>query len=192
MKNETEATTENLEPQKPSRKLKREQRKQAASNGEEARSLASGSLVILLVLIAVSIFSLSTYTKSSKNIEVLGPPGISINVDLSSPVFQDAYNSSSTPEFCNSPKPYQGISGSTLFLFQPDSNAKPLGSIKLGDAVEYNYLSCKFKAFLPLDDSFTGGNVSIYLRFPFGDSETFTLDVGEQRPFKIDLKLNLD
>lgn len=158
-------------------------------NNSDAKSLSSGAFIILIIMFAVSIFSLSLTTKSSKNIEVLGPQGITINVDLSSPVFREAYTTSSTPEYCNNPSPYKGISNSLLFI--ADGNSQALGSIRLGNAVKYNYISCKFKAFLPLDESFSGGKVSVYVKFPFGESDKFTVDVGNQRPYKIDLKLNL-
>jgi hypothetical protein len=168
---------------------KKEKRPKVSSNNSEAKSLTSGAFIILIVMIAVSVLSLSLTTKSSKNIEVLGPQGITINVDLSSPVFREAYTTSSTPQYCNNPSPYKGISNSLLFI--SDANSQSLGSIKLGDAVKYNYISCKFKAFLPLEDSFSGGKVSVYVKFAFGESEKFTVDVGSQRPYKIDLKLNL-
>ena len=170
------------------RKEKREARK-SRGNSSEAKSLTSGAFIVLIIMIAVSIFSLSLTTNSSKNIEVLGPQGITINVDLSSPVFREAYTTSSTPQYCNNPAPYKGISNSLLFI--SDGKSQSLGSVKLGDAVKYNYISCKFKAFLPLDDSFGGGKVSVFVKFPFGESEKFTVEVGNQRPYKIDLKLNL-
>jgi hypothetical protein len=172
----------------PTRKEKREARK-ALGNSSEAKSLTTGAFIVLIIMIAVSILSLSLTTNSSKNIEVLGPQGITINVDLSSPVFREAYTTSSTPQYCNNPSPYKGISNSLLFI--SDGKSQPLGSVKLGDAVKYNYISCKFKAFLPLDDSFSGGKVSVFVKFPFGESEKFTVEVGNQRPYKIDLKLNL-
>lgn len=168
---------------------KKEKRPKVSNSNSEAKSLTSGAFIILIVMIAVSILSLSLTTKSSKNIEVLGPQGITINVDLSSPVFREAYTTSSTPQYCNNPSPYKAISSSLLFI--ADGNSQSLGSIKLGDAVKYNYISCKFKAFLPLEESFSGGKVSVYVKFPFGESEKFTVDVGSQRPYKIDLKLNL-
>lgn len=170
------------------RKEKREARK-AVNNNSEAKSLSSGAFIVLVIMVAVSIVSLGLTTNSSKNIEVLGPQGITINVDLSSPVFREAYTTSSTPQYCNNPGPYKGISNSLLFVSGAES--QPLGSIKLGDAVKYNYTGCKFKAFLPLDESFSGGKVSIFVKFPFGESDKFTVDVGNQRPYKIDLKLNL-
>ncbi len=170
------------------RKQKREARK-ALSTTSEAKSLTSGAFIVLIIMIAVSVISLSLTTNSSKNIEVLGPQGITINVDLSSPVFREAYTTSSTPQYCNNPSPYKGISNSLLFV--SDAKSESLGSVKLGDAVKYNYIGCKFKAFLPLNDSFSGGKVSVYVKFPFGESDKFTVDVGNQRPYKIDLKLNL-
>jgi hypothetical protein len=170
------------------RKQKREARK-ALSTTSEAKSLTSGAFIVLIIMIAVSVISLSLTTNSSKNIEVLGPQGITINVDLSSPVFREAYTTSSTPQYCNNPSPYKGISNSLLFV--SGAKSESLGSVKLGDAVKYNYIGCKFKAFLPLDDSFSGGKVSVYVKFPFGESDKFTVDVGNQRPYKIDLKLNL-
>ena len=168
---------------------KKEKSRKVSSNSSEAKSLTSGAFIILIVMIAVSVLSLTLTTKSSKNIEVIGPQGITINVDLSSPVFREAYTTSSTPQYCNNPSPYKGISDSLIFI--SDGKSQSLGSIKLGDAVKYNYISCKFKAFLPLEDSFSGGKVSVYVKFPFGESEKFTVDVGSQRPYKIDLKLNL-
>lgn len=174
-------TTETREEKRKSRK--------ALINSSEAKSLTTGAFIVLLIMAAVSIFSLSLTTNSSKNIEVLGPQGITINVDLSSSVFRDAYTTSSTPQYCNDPSPYKGISTSLLFV--SDNQSQPLGSVKLGEAVKYNYIGCKFKAFLPLDESFNGGKVSVYVKFPFGESEKFTVDVGNQRPYKIDLKLNL-
>jgi hypothetical protein len=170
------------------RKQKREARK-ALSNSSEAKSLTSGAFIVLIIMIAVSVISLSLTTNSSKNIEVLGPQGITVNVDLSSPVFREAYTTSATPQYCNNPSPYTGISNSLLFV--SDAQSQSLGSVKLGDAVKYNYIGCKFKAFLPLDESFSGGKVSVYVKFPFGESNKFTVDVGNQRPYKIDLKLNL-
>jgi len=170
------------------RKEKREARK-ALGNSSEAKSLTTGAFIVLIIMIAVSILSLSLTTNSSKNIEVLGPQGITVNVDLSSPVFREADTTSSTPQYCTTPTPYKGISNSLLFI--SDEKSQPLGSVKLGDAVKYNYISCKFKAFLPLDESFSGGKVSVFVKFPFGESEKFTVEVGNQRPFKIDLKLNL-
>ena len=174
--------------QTESREEKREARK-ALKVGTEAKSLTSGAFIVLVIMIAVSIISLGLTTKSSKNIEVLGPQGITINVDLSSSVFREAYTTSSTPQYCNNPGLYKGISDSLIFI--SDGNSQPLGSVKLGDAVKYNYISCKFKAFLPLDDTFAGGKVSVFVKFPFGESEKFTVEVGNQRPYKIDLKLNL-
>ena len=168
---------------------KKEKSRKVSGNSSEAKSLTSGAFIILIVMIAVSVLSLTLTTKSSKNIEVIGPQGITINVDLSSPVFREAYTTSSTPQYCNNPSPYKGISDSLIFI--SDGKSQSLGSIKLGDAVKYNYISCKFKAFLPLEDSFGGGKVSVYVKFPFGESEKFTVDVGSQRPYKIDLKLNL-
>jgi len=170
------------------RKEKRAARK-ALDNNSEAKSLTSGAFIILIVMIAVSIFSISLTTNSTKNIEVLGPQGITVNLDLSSPVFREAYTTSSTPQYCNNPGPYKGISDSLIFI--SDGKSQPLGSVKLGDAVKYNYISCKFKAFLPLGDTFAGGKVSVFVKFPFGESEKFTVEVGNQRPYKIDLKLNL-
>ena len=162
---------------------------QTPSSDTNSSSLASGAFIVLIVLIVVTAFSLTLTTKSSQDIEVVGPTGITVNVDLTSSVFREAYNNSSTPEYCNSPKQYKGISSSSLFL--SDGNSKSLGTVKLGDAIGFNYTSCKFRAFLPLNDSFAGGKVSVYVKFPFGESETFLLDIGNQKPFKIDLRLNL-
>ncbi len=170
------------------RKKKRDPRK-GLNESSDAKSLTTGAFIVLVILVGVSILSLGLTTKSSKNIEVLGPQGITINVDLSSSVFREAYTTSSTPQYCNNPSPYKGISDSLLFV--SDAQSKTLGSVKLGDAIKYNYIGCKFKAFLPLDDSFGGGKVSVFVRFPFGESDKFTVDVGNQRPYKIDLKLNL-
>lgn len=171
-----------------SREEKREARK-ALKVGNEAKSLTSGAFIVLVIMIAVSIISLGLTTKSSKNIEVLGPQGITINVDLSSSVFREAYTTSSTPQYCNNPSQFRGISNSLLFI--SDAQSQPLGSVKLGGAIQYNYIGCKFKAFLPLDETFTGGKVSVFVKFPFGESDKFTVDIGNQRPYKIDLKLNL-
>ncbi len=170
------------------RKKKRDPRK-GLNESSDAKSLTTGAFIVLVILVGVSILSLGLTTKSSKNIEVLGPQGITINVDLSSSVFREAYTTSSTPQYCNNPSPYKGISDSLLFV--SDAQSRTLGSVKLGDAIKYNYIGCKFKAFLPLDDSFSGGKVSVFVRFPFGESDKFTVDVGNQRPYKIDLKLNL-
>lgn len=170
------------------RKKKRDPRK-GLNESSDAKSLTTGAFIVLVILVGVSILSLGLTIKSSKNIEVLGPQGITINVDLSSSVFREAYTTSSTPQYCNNPSPYKGISDSLLFV--SDAQSKTLGSVKLGDAIKYNYIGCKFKAFLPLDDSFSGGKVSVFVRFPFGESDKFTVDVGNQRPYKIDLKLNL-
>lgn len=170
------------------RKKKRDPRK-GLNESSDVKSLTTGAFIVLVILVGVSILSLGLTTKSSKNIEVLGPQGITINVDLSSSVFREAYTTSSTPQYCNNPSPYKGISDSLLFV--SDAQSRTLGSVKLGDAIKYNYIGCKFKAFLPLDDSFSGGKVSVFVRFPFGESDKFTVDVGNQRPYKIDLKLNL-
>jgi hypothetical protein len=156
---------------------------------ENKGSFAPLAFVLAIVLVVTTIFSFLLPTKTTKNINVVGPLGITLTVDLSSSAFRDSYRSGATADYCNNPKEYPGISGSTAFFV--DSTGKNLGSIKLGDATSYSYVSCKFRTFLPLEDNFNGGTVSVYVKFPFGESETFKVDVGSELPYKIALNLNL-
>ena len=156
---------------------------------ENKGSFAPLAFVLALVLAITTIFSFLLPTKTTKNINVVGPLGITLTVDLSSSAFRDSYRSGASADYCNNPKEYPGISGSTAFFV--DSTGKKLGSTKLGDATSYSYVSCKFRTFLPLEGNFNGGTVSVYVKFTFGESETFKVDVGSELPYKIALNLNL-
>ena len=154
-----------------------------------SKSLAPGAFIILIILVFVSAISVLQYTKASNDIEIIGPAGLTITVEISSPIFKDAYTTSASPDYCNDPKEFPEISTATLYA--SDAQGASLGSVKLGNAIGYNALNCQFRAFLPLNNELKSGQISIYVKFRFGESESFAIDVGKQPPYKIDLKLNL-
>lgn len=152
--------------------------------------ITPGIFITILVLLASIIFSFTFSTKSSNNIQVVGPMGVIVNLEITSMVFSNAYTISSSADYCNNTKEFPGISAAKVQI--NDSTGHLIGSATVGDAVLYSYALCQFKAFVPLSETFKGGMVSVFVTFPFGQSETFNLDVGDVQPYKIDLKLNLN
>ena len=180
---------------KAGRKLDDSAPEQNVTIHKEGRSTKDVNVQILFIFLLVSFFTtvylLAFSNRLTSNIQVASNKLIQIQVEITSDRYRAAYTDGNKEvQDCSSEATYSGISNSTVHVNQ--SNGKPLGETELGAATAFNYTKCTFKTSLGLESDFSGGEVMVYVKFPFAKSEVFEVDLGTEPPYKIDLEFNLD
>lgn len=147
--------------------------------------------IFLLVSVVTTLYLLTLSNKLTTNIQVAGQNLIQVQIEITSDRYRESYaKGNKDVRDCGSEATYADMSNSTVFLNQ--SNGKYLGETKLGTAIAFNYSKCTFKTSLPIKTDFEGGEVQVYVKFPFSQSEVFVVDLGSKPPYQIDLEFNLD
>jgi len=147
---------------------------------------------ILLVVSAITTLYLITFSnRLVTNIQTAQGNIIRFQVEITSEKYRESYaDGKASPEYCDDISTYPGISNSTIFLI--NSNGTRLGESKLSNATSFNYSKCSFTPVLDLKNDFPGGEVKVYVQFPFAQSETYVVDLGTEPPYLIDLDFNLN
>lgn len=147
--------------------------------------------LFLLVSFFTTVYLLTFSNRLTSNIQVASNNLIQIQVEITSERYRESYAAGNKEvQDCSSEATFRDISNSTIHLNQ--LNNKSLGETKLGTATAFNYSKCVFNTSLEVKSDFNGGEVKVYVKFPFAQSETYVVDLGTEPPYKIDLEFNLN
>lgn len=146
--------------------------------------------ILLLVSVITTFYLLTFSNQLTSNIQTARENIIQFQVEITSERYRESYTKGNkSSEDCTNESSFPGLSNSTIFVSKV--NGVLLGDVKLGNATSFNYSKCSFQPLLMLKGEFTGGEVNVYVKFPFVQSEVYTVDLGTEPPYQIDLDFNL-
>lgn len=141
----------------------------------KVRSGIFGLISIFSALILVAIAYVNPFSADGQ-FHLDSSTDITVNLKLTSQEFLVI----SDKNVCDGVGPFPGIKTSTLFVKSSSLNeSQNVGSGKLNDQG-----ACEYTITVPTTESFKGGNVDFSLKFPFGKSRVFTINVGTSAPYK--------
>jgi len=167
-------------------------RKNRTPDGQVRQSgaMAPFAVVISVVVLAAVLFSLFYRPMSS----VLVAPDVSkdlrIRLSITTQEFATEGSSAGSLNVCEGTKTFPGISQAKVIV--NDSKDQPVVVIPVKKATSKLNTTCYYELVTNDYKKFTGSKLKVSVQFPFGTSNIFTVDVGEQPPYgRIDVKLTL-
>lgn len=146
-------------------------------------------LVSLLVCVTL-IYSFFYRPISSQVIDLEPSKSLKVNLDITSLEFATEGSASGSIDVCKGTKSFQGINNARVQILT--LQGKEISSIAIEDAYSKIGTTCKYKMELAEVPSFSGSKLRVFVRFPFGDSGTFTVEVGDKIPYRaVNIRLTL-
>jgi hypothetical protein len=176
---------ESVEPEASSERKKAGKARKSREAGVAGQKGAFSpfALVISIVAIGAVVFSIFYRPISSSLVAPKINESLRINLSITS-------NASGSLNICSGTADFPNINKATVFI--SDTNGKSLGSIEVGEASSKNASTCKYNLELKEVSDFPGTKLNVFVRFSFGDSNTFLVDVGSEPPYKkVNVRLTL-
>ena len=171
---------------------KEESVKKAAKQKDQrnAGAMAPFAVVISFALLVAIVFSMFYRPGSS----VLVTPDITtdlrVRLSITTQEFAAEGSSAGSLKVCESTKSFPGISQAKVIV--NDSKDQPVAIIPVKQATSKAGTTCYFDLATKEYRKFTGSKLKVSVQFPFGTSNIFTVDVGNEPPYgRIDVNLTL-
>lgn len=166
-------------------------RSRLTRNGSSAKSsLAPVSLILAVVMFAALFFSIFYRPVATEIVAPKVTDGLRIFLSITTDEFATEGSQSGSLDVCNGTKKFPNISGATVHV--SDTNNKEIGKIPVLEAASKSENTCLYELQLNPVPEFLGTKLNLFVRFSFGDSSTFLVDVGSEPPFKkINIRLTL-
>ena len=156
----------------------------------ERGSFAPFALTLSLMMIGALVFSIFYRPVSSSLIPPRTNEALRIFLNITTSEFATEGSASGSLEICKGTKEFPAIDKATVFV--KDSNEKQIGAIAVKEATSKANSTCLYELTLQPVPNFPGTKLNVFVRFPFGDSNTFLVDVGSKPPYKkINIRLTL-
>lgn len=183
---------ESVEPEASSERKKAGKARKSREAGVAGQKGAFSpfALVISIVAIGAVVFSIFYRPISSSLVAPKINESLRINLSITSNEFNTEGSASGSLNICSGTADFPNINKATVFI--SDTNGKSLGSIEVGEASSKNASTCKYNLELKEVSDFPGTKLNVFVRFSFGDSNTFLVDVGSEPPYKkVNVRLTL-
>jgi hypothetical protein len=179
-----------LEPEDQQSSYKKNKTKPKTAKTTERGSFAPFALTLGLMMIGALVFSIFYRPVSSSLVAPKINESLRIFLSITTSEFATEGSASGSLDICKGTKEFPGIDRATVFV--KDTNEKEIGLISVKEAASKNNSTCLYELTLKPVPDFPGTKLNVFVRFPFGDSNTFLVDVGSQAPYKkINIRLTL-
>lgn len=180
-----EITAEDKKAKKAEEKARRKELK-----SKNRGAMAPLALVLSLVTLFAIFFSLFYRPVSTQLVTPEASSALRVLLSISANEFITEGSDSGNLTICRGTKSFPNISKAVVFI--TDTSNKPIAEIAAGDATSKKSSTCFFELSTEDYKKFTGSKLKVFVRFTFGDSNIFNVDVGNTIPYnKINLRLSL-
>ncbi len=153
-------------------------------------SLAPASLILAVVMLAAIVFSFFYRPVATDIVAPKVTEGLRIFLSITTDEFATEGSQSGSLDLCKGTKKFPNIGAATVHI--SDSNNKEIGKIPVVAAASKSENTCLYELQLNPVPEFIGTKLNLFVRFSFGDSSTFLVDVGSEPPFKkVNIRLTL-
>lgn len=162
---------------------------------KESKQKVSGSLapytfLVSLLICGTLVYSFFYRPISSQVISADVKTSLRVNLDITSLEFATEGSDSGNLSICKGTSNFPGIENAKIQILNLEDNE--LASLPLQEAYAKTGSTCKYKMELSEVPIFSGSKLRVFVRFPFGDSGTFTVEVGDKAPYRaINIRLTL-
>ena len=162
-----------LEPEDKQISYKQNKKRPKTAKVAERGTFAPFALTLGLMMIGALVFSIFYRPVSSSLIAPKTNESLRIFLSITTSEFATEGSASGSLEICRGTKEFPGIDKAT-------------------EAASKNMSTCLYELILEPVPDFPGTKLNVFVRFPFGDSNTFLVDVGSEAPYKkINIRLTL-
>lgn len=161
----------------------------------ESRQKIPGSFAPFVLLVSLFVCGALVYSFffrpiSSQVISADVKTSLRVNLDITSLEFATEGSASGNLSICKGTSNFPGISNAKVQIL--NLQGKELASLPLQDSYAKTGSTCKYRMELSDVPTFSGSKLRVFVRFPFGDSGTFTVEVGDKVPYRaINIRLTL-
>ena len=162
----------------------------SVSSGKSNSSAAPFALLISFLLVIALGYSFLYRPASSLLIPSSVKDSIRINLDLTSSEFATEGEAAGSLDICKGSKSFPDLNKAVVKVLSLKD--EPLGAVEVKEASSKVESTCKYKLDFIDVPKLEGTKLKFYVSFPFGDSGTFTLDVGKEPPYsEVNIRLTL-
>jgi hypothetical protein len=160
------------------------------SENPNKSSLAPASLILAFAMLAALVFSFFYRPVATDIVSPKVNNGLRIFLSITTDEFATEGSQSGSLEVCKGTKKFPNIGEATVHI--SDTNKKEIGKISVVEAASKTENTCLYEIQLDPVPNFSGTKLNLFVRFSFGDSSTFLVDVGSEPPFKkVNIRLTL-
>ncbi len=153
-------------------------------------SFAPFAFLVSCLICITLIYSFFYRPVSSQVIEADLSSSLRVNLDITSLEFATEGSASGKLDICKGTNNFPGISSAQVKIL--NLQEKEIASLPTNDAYSKVGSTCKYKMELSEVPPFSGSKLRVFVRFPFGDSSTFTVEVGDKAPYRaVNIRLTL-
>lgn len=186
---ENEAASKESKEEKKSRKAEEKTRRKELKLKNKG-AMAPLALVLSLVVIFAVFFSLFYRPVATQLVSPKASNALRVSLSISANEFITEGSDSGNSNICKGTKSFPNISKAIVYI--TDLNNKPIAEIVAGSATSKKSSTCYFELSTEKYKPFSGSKLKVFVRFSFGDSNIFNVDVGNSIPYnKINLRLSL-
>lgn len=165
-------------------------RKKKQNSQRDPGGMAPIALIVSFAFILAIVFSLFFRPGSSLLVIPDITSDLKIRLSITTQEFATEGTSSGSLNICAGTKSFPGISQAKIVV--NDYKDQTVAVIPIKKASSKDERTCYFDLATKDYKKFTGSKLKVSVQFPFGNSNVFTVDVGDKPPFgRIDVNLNL-
>jgi hypothetical protein len=158
-----------------------------AVKASDRGSFAPFALTLALMMIAALVFYRPV---SSSIVAPKTNESLRIYLSITTADFATEGSASGSLDICKGTRNFPDIDDATVIVNDIDN--KQIGSIKVEQASSKSNSTCLYELQLQPVPIFSGTKLNVFVSFPFGNSNTFLVDVGSEPPYKkINIRLTL-
>ena len=172
---------------KPGKKLKTRTKPVQTS---ERGSFAPFALTLALMMLTALVFSFFYRPVSSSIVAPKTNESLRIYLSITTSDFATEGSASGSLDICKGTRSFPNIDDAAVIV--NDINNRQIGLVQVDEASSKSNSTCLYELRLKPVPVFSGTKLNVSVRFPFGDSNTFLVDVGSEPPYKkINIRLTL-
>ncbi len=183
---DTTEETVQPEPSNEPKKVRKTRKSKGKGAAGQKGAFSPLALVIGIAAFGALVFSIFYRPISSSIVQAKLSESLRINLSITSSEFNTEGSAFGSLDICSGTANFPNINKANVFV--NDINGKSLGSIEVGEASAKSASTCKYNLELKDVSDFPGTKLNVFVRFSFGDSNNFLVDVGGEPPYK---KLNI-
>lgn len=161
-----------------------------AVKASDRGSFAPFALTLALMMITALVFSVFYRPVSSSIIAPKTNESLRIYLSITTADFATEGSASGSLDICKGTRNFPNIDDAAVIV--NDINNKQIGLIEVDQASSKSNSTCLYELQLQPVPIFSGTKLNVFVSFPFGNSNTFLVDVGSEPPYKkINIRLTL-
>jgi hypothetical protein len=142
------------------------------------------------MMLTALVFSFFYRPVSSSFVAPKTNESLRIYLSITTSDFATEGSASGSLDICKGTRSFPNIDDAAVIV--NDINNKQIGLVQVDEASSKSNSTCLYELRLQPVPVFSGTKLNVSVRFPFGDSNTFLVDVGSEPPYKkINIRLTL-